>query len=155
MKTFRLATCALIGLLLPFSAQRALAGPYGDSLGKCLVSKTTSVEKATLVRWMFAMMALHPEVQGSSSVTPTQREALTKETAQLFQRLLTEQCGTEAREAIKYEGMATLESSFSLLGQVAARELFSHPKVAEGLAELGQYLDEDKFKQLVEAPPQQ
>jgi hypothetical protein len=142
----RVAPAALAFVLAVSS--RASAGPYGDSLGKCLVEATTAAEKATLVRWMFATMALHPDVQSISAATPEQRTALTKQTAELFQRLLTETCRTQAREAVRYEGASTLQSSFSLLGQVAVRELFANPKVAAGLAELSKYVDEKKLKEL-------
>ena len=127
---------ALILVLLIFNTvSPAFAGPYADALGKCMVGATTGPEKTTLVRWIFAMMALHPDVQSSSAVTPEQRGALSKQTAQLFQRLLTESCLKEAREAIRYEGASTIQSSFSLLGLVATRELFTDPKVNECLAE--------------------
>lgn len=146
---------ALILVLLIFkTVSPAFAGPYADALGKCMVGATTGAEKTTLVRWIFAMMALHPDVQSSSAVTPEQRGALSKQTAQLFQRLLTESCLKEAREAVRYEGASTIPSSFSLLGQVATRELFTDPKVNEGIAEFSKYIDEKKFKELTD-PPQQ
>jgi hypothetical protein len=129
-------------------AAPASAGPYGDSLGKCLVESTAAPEKTALVRWMFAMMALHPDVQSSSAVTAAQRTAMSRETAKLFERLLTQACASQAREALRYEGQSTMQTSFSLLGQVAARELFTNPKVAEGLSELSKYLDENKIKAL-------
>ena len=94
-------------------------------------------------------MALHPDVQSSSAVTSDQRVALAKQTSQLFMRLLTESCGKEAREALRYEGMTTLQSSFSILGEVAARELSANPKVAQGLAEFADYIDVNKIKELV------
>ena len=145
---------ALIFVLLISIVSPASAGPYGDSLSKCVVGATTGAEKTTLVRWMFAMMALHPDVQSSSAVTPEQRGALAKQIAQLFQRLLTESCRKEAQEAIRYEGTSTIESSFSLLGQVAARELFNDPKVMEGMAEFSKYIDQEKFKELTDPPKQ-
>ena len=136
MTTERLIRTALVtGLFLFAAAPSALAGPYADALGKCLVGATTAAEKTTLVRWMFSIMSLHPDVQTSSAVTPHQRIAIAKQTAQLVERLLTESCGKEAREAIRYEGVSTVDSSFALLGQVAGRELLANPKVEEGLAE--------------------
>jgi len=135
-------------LVVLAAAPRTLAGPYTDALGKCLVESTTPAEKTALVRWIFAMMALHPDVQSVSAVTPQQRTAISKQTAQLFQRLLTEACGTEVRQAIRYEGKETIQTSFQLLGQVAARELFMNPRVAEGLTEFSKYVDQDKIKEL-------
>jgi len=143
----------VVGLLVVGTASSGTAGPYGDSLSKCLVESTTAAQKTTLVRWMFAMMALHPDVQSGSAVTPEQRTAISKETGQLFLRLLTETCASQTRDAIRYEGSATVQSSFSLLGQVAARELFTHPRVAAGLSELTKYLDEKKLKELAAPPP--
>jgi hypothetical protein len=145
MKPCRLNVLVVVLLVLAV-APRAWAGPYGDSLGKCLVSSTTAAEKTTLVRWMFAMMALHPDVEKSSAVTPDQRAEISKEMARLFERLVTQTCLKETREAVRYEGAQTIETSFSLLGQVAARELFAHPKVVAGMAEFSKYLDEKKIE---------
>ena len=139
-------------VVLLFAAVPLSAGPYGDSLGKCLVSSTTSAQKTTLVRWMFSMMALHPEVKDSAAISAEERTAMSKNTALLFQNLLTESCRSQALEAFKYEGPGTIEASFSLLGQVAARELFAHPSVAEGIAEFAKFVDQEKMKDLVEVP---
>ena len=59
---------------------------------------------------------------------------------------------SQAREALRYEGPSTIQSGFSLLGQVATRELLTHPKVAQGLSELSKYVDEKKIQDLA-APP--
>jgi hypothetical protein len=39
-----------------------------------------------------------------------------------------------------------------ILGQVAGRELFSHPAVAGSMAEVDKYLDKKKLEGLVDAP---
>ncbi|WP_153067378.1 hypothetical protein [Steroidobacter cummioxidans] len=117
------------------------AGPYSDDLSKCLVSSTTPSDKGTLVKWVFAMAALHPEVKGTSALTAEQRTELSKNTAALFTDLIAKRCKDKAQEAVKYEGPSTLEASFSVLGQAAMMELFSNSDVAAGLAELGKFLD--------------
>jgi hypothetical protein len=122
------------------------AGPYGDDLTKCLVESTTIADKGTLVNWVFSMASLHPEVKGASSLTTEQRTAISKRTADLFTDLITERCKKAAIAAVKYEGPKTFETSFGALGQAAMFELFSNPDVAKGLAELGSYFDEAKFK---------
>ena len=147
MKENRIGTLvAIAAIALVSLATPAVAGPYGDTLSKCLVSKTTSAEKTTLVRWMFAMIALHPDVQGWSTISDRQRDDITKRTAKLFENLLTETCGNETREAIKYEGFSTIESSFSVLGSVATRELFTNEKVSAGLEQFGKAIDGEKLK---------
>ncbi|MCU0305083.1 MAG: hypothetical protein MUC56_13615 [Thermoanaerobaculales bacterium] len=129
------------------------AGPYTDALSMCLVKHTSEADKTTLVKWIFATIALHPEVESMAAISYEQRDALNEQCASMVQRLLTESCRTETTEAIKYEGNAAIEGGFNILGQVATRELFTNPAVAQGMAEFGAYLDEDAFESLLEAPP--
>ena len=141
------------GLALTFGIHAAaLAGPYGDDLAKCLVKSTTAEDKTMLVQWMFAMMALHPDVKAMAAVSSAQRDNVNLGTAKMFETLLTKTCLTEAKSAIQYEGMSTIESSFSVLGQVAARELFSHPSVAAGNAEFAKHIDTEALKKSLGTP---
>lgn len=123
----------------------ASAGPYSDDLSKCLVRSTGDAEKRTLVKWIFAAVALHPEVADISSVTPAQRAEMTRNTAKIFEKLLADSCRTEVQQAVQYEGPQTIGSSFQVLGQVAARELFSNPNVAANMADLGKYIDQKRI----------
>lgn len=137
-------------LLLAFTAASpAQAGPYSDDLGKCLVSSTTPADKGALVKWMFATAALHPEVSSIAAVTSEDRTRLNRDTARLFERLVTETCRGQTQEAVKYEGAVALQTAFQLLGQVAARELFAAPAVMEGLADLQRHFDVKKLEQVL------
>ncbi len=130
----------------------ALAGPYADDMGKCLVNATSPEDRAGLVRWMFGLMALHPDVQSMASISEQQREAMTKSSGALFQRLLLESCRSEAQAAIQNEGPQTIEYAFQILGQVAMRGLMGDSHVMEGLKDLGKSMDEDKVKALLSSP---
>lgn len=135
-----------IGMLL---ASTAHAGVYSDDMGKCLVSATSQADKTDLVRWIFATAALHPEVASIASVSQEQRERMDRDIAALFERLVTEDCRNEAREAIRYEGVNTaFESSFALLGKVAMQELMTNPEVNAGFEGFTKHLDEQKFETL-------
>ena len=147
----RLPAFALV-LFAFLAAPRASAGPYTDALGKCFVDKTTTADRTVLVQWMVAMMTLHPDVENLSRVTPEVRTQITKKTAGILQRLLTEDCATQAREAFTYEGRSTFEAAGNMLGQVAARELFMHPKVKEGPKELAKYIDASKIEAVKASP---
>lgn len=140
---------AVVAALLLAVTPRASGGPYGDALGKCLIESITAPERTTLMRWVFATVALHPELEGVSAVTPAQRAALSKEAAQLYQRLLTETCRAQTREAIRHEGLSTIPASFAPVSALAAQGLFGDPKVTEGLSEPVNYFDEEKFRDLV------
>ena len=128
----------------------AAAGPYADEMAKCFVRETTPADRTLFIRWMFSAMALHPEVKTMSNVTDAQRVEASKGTAGVFERLLLESCRKEAKQSVRYEGAQTLAGAFELLGQVAARELFTNKEVAGGLATLSKYFDEKKIKALAE-----
>ena len=147
MRRNRLAlVTAFVFVLLALPAH---AGPYGDDLAKCLVDKSSDADKTTLVKWFFAMAALHLDVRSISAVTAEQRDGFNREVAEIFQRLLTESCKGEAKKAMKYEPQTALESSFGVLGQVAAQGLFSDPGVEGSMGEFVKYMDEEKLKGLM------
>jgi len=121
-------------------------GPYTDELSKCLVKSTSENEKTLLVRWMFAVISLHPAVKPIVTITVAQRKQLTQQMATVVEHVLTVSCRTEAEQAVKYEGNGALETSFSVLGQAAARELFANPQVTAGVADLQKSIDGEKLK---------
>jgi hypothetical protein len=142
--------CAVCSAVALWSAEAA-AGPYSDELAKCLVRSTTTSEKTTLMKWTFAAAAAHPDVKGISSVTDAQRDELSQATGRLIERLLTESCKAETQEAMKYEGAMVLQSAFSVLGQVAARGLFTDPSVSGYMSDFLKYVDKAKLQALL--PP--
>jgi hypothetical protein len=97
---------------------------------------------------MFTTMALHPDVAQFASVSAEQRAAANQRFGDLAVELLTKRCIKESKLAIKNEGMGVIETTFSLLGQVVAQELFANPKVAVGLAVFGKLIDEKKLAPL-------
>lgn len=141
---FIVALLAISGLM----STAANAGIYGDDMAKCLVRSTTTQDRSVLVKWIFAAAASNPEVKSMVSVTERQRNKLNKSIAKLFERLLTDSCRKETQAAYKYEGKATISSSFNLLGQVAGRELFSDPNVTKSVSGLAQYIDQKKMNDL-------
>jgi hypothetical protein len=147
MKRSVMAVGALVFGVTVLASALALAGPYSDEMAKCLVKSTSDADKNMLVKWMFAAAALHPAVQSIASVSDAERNELNKSTARLVERLLTETCRAETVEALKNEGAGTIQSSFQVLGQVAAVRLFSDPIVARGM-NIEQHLDPKKFEKL-------
>jgi len=134
--------------LVPTSVQ---AGPYADDMAKCLVASTSENDKNNLVKWIFAAATLHPAVSSISSVSNTQRNELNIQTAKLFEKLLTESCKTQVQQALKYEGPSTIESAFQVLGQVAARGMFTDPAVSRFVAEMGNHVDKKKMDSILGA----
>ncbi len=138
----RLATTALMSGFLMAASSLASAGPYTDDLSKCLVSSTTPEERTDLVKWIFAAMGTHPAVKTMSAVTPQQLDKANQSIGQLITQLLTQTCVDQAQKATQFEGPATIQMSFQLLGQVAAREIFADPAVINAMKGLSKYVDE-------------
>lgn len=137
--------------LLAACALPAHAGLYADDLSRCLVEKTTAEDKNTLVRWVIATTTLHPAVQPIARVSAESRARANRDTARIFERLLTESCLDQTRQAVKIEGAAAIQSGFQTLGQVAMAELFADPKVADALGELDRQIDVKKLRNALEA----
>jgi len=150
MKHSAMTLPALLALLV---VQPAMAGPYSDEVSKCLVRSTSETDKNVLVKWIFAAVALHPELKSIAAVSEAERGMLNRNAARLFERLLTETCRVEVQQALKYEGPSTIETSFQVLGQVAARGLFSHPQVAAGVGDLEKALDRKKMESVFGPTP--
>ena len=139
---------AMLFVALLFTSKLALAGPFGDDMAKCLVNSTSPEDRTLLVKWIFSVMASHPDLSAMSSVSVKQRDDLTKNAGALFQRLLTETCRSQTQQAIQNEGPQTIQYAFQVLGQVATMGLFSDPHVADNMKGLARYVDEEKIKAL-------
>lgn len=137
----------LILAMLWTLAPAAQAGPAADELSRCLVQLSTEDDKLKLVKWMFTAMSLHPAVADLAPMSTATRDAANQEMAELLINLLEERCIDQARAAIAAEGSIALQSSFAILGQVAANELFSNPAVAAGLGSLTEFLDSAELDQ--------
>lgn len=145
MKFVKTVLLAQIFVLPLFMTNAVYAGPYTDDLSKCIVESTTTEDRTELVKWMFTAMSLHPAVKQVASVSTEQIDEANKQIAALVVKLLTKTCNKQARAAIKYEGQIAIQSSFEILGQVAAKELFANKDVAAGLVGLGKNIDKKKL----------
>lgn len=125
------------------------AGVYTDELSKCLVSSTTAQDRVALVKWMFSAAASHPAVKDIVAITPEKIDQENQIIGKLFMRLISESCAKQTKEAIKYEGVMAIQGGFQVLGQVAGQEMFTSPEVANNMAGLQQYIDNDKIEALM------
>lgn len=148
MKKVLIKTC-LLGFALSISAP-SQAGQYADAIGQCLANSTTGKDRIDLARWVFASMALHPDVISSSAITTEKREAINKSTGALFNRLLADNCNKEIKEAVKLEGQGAVRSAFESLGKLAMQELMSNPAVGAGFSGFEKYVDMKKLKKALE-----
>ena len=129
-----LKTLLIIGLLT--LSPLTIAEKYTDELSECLLGATSEEDKLSLVKWMFTAIALLPAVEEIPEVSLSAREQANREMADLIIKLRSRACFTETRLALKNEGSIALQTSFAVLGQVAATNLFSDQSIAAGLASL-------------------
>jgi len=149
MKDFSGILVLLVLIVTIFHPLPATAGPYTNDLSKCIVESTTTDDRTALLHWIFSAASLHPALSSIASVSEEQIDQANKRTAELFTKLLTESCRQQATKAIQYEGQLALQTSFQILGQVAAKELFSSPEVSAGMAQLDKYMDAKELEALL------
>ncbi len=117
-----------------------------DDLTECLLRSTSPADRTLLVQWIFALVALHPDVQSVALVSDSTRTVLNRGVATLMERLLTVSCPAQARAAIKAQGPKAFEASFGVLGQVATQSLFTSPQVTAGMTEFVAFFDVAKLQ---------
>lgn len=134
----------ILSVLLVLSCLPVYAGPESDALSTCLADSTSGRERKELARWIFVAISAHPEIRDISNVSAPKRDKSNKAMAALVTRLLTEDCVTPAKAAIK-AGNDGFTASFRVLGQLAMQELMSDPNVSASIAEYAQHLDRKKL----------
>ncbi len=133
---------ALAGL---FAAAPVSAGVYADDVTRCVVKATSDADRLALVRWVFAAMALHPDLKAMAVVTPEDRTQINQTMSRLVERLLTQDCRKETVDAIKYEGSDFLGTTFKSLGEIAMGGLMSNPDVGKGFRDWAATMDTKIF----------
>ena len=63
---------------------------------------------------------------------------------------MTDSCKDKTKKALTYEGPATIQLSFQVLGQVAAGEMFSSPEVRNAISGMQKHIDVKKLEELKE-----
>jgi hypothetical protein len=136
-------------MAIPFLAipSNAFGGVYTDDLTRCLVSKITNEQKAAFANWIFEAMSLNPAVSKYVTLPEAKRREFKANMGNAFEKLITVTCKSEMQLALKYEGVEAIGASFNVFGEIAGKELFSSPEVANGMADLDQYINKDRIKQ--------
>src|SRR5690606_36694767 len=113
----------------------ATAGIHADDLSRCLVAKTSDAERIALAKWIFTVISVHPEAASLATIDASTMAGISRDTAGIFQTLLTESCRDETALAVKYEGTGALGESFKVLGEIAMSTLLADSRVATQLQE--------------------
>lgn len=144
-KILRVGRYSAIAMALVLSTQWANAGQSVDQLSQCLVTATTAADKTTVLQWTFTALASHPDLKGFAQVTEAQRTQLDQKFAQVAQRIIVEQCSSEARAVIQTEGLQAVGDSFQQLGRITGEEIIKNPEVSQQLKGVISYVDLNKL----------
>ena len=140
------AICAIILAIL--TGTSASAGPYADSLAKCIVESTSEREKNKMINWFFIVISEHPELQPLADISQNQKLAAHQNMAEITTEILTKSCLQETKNGIKYEGDSVVEFAFGFLGRNAMQGIMSHEKVTHSIQVFMQFVDEDEFQKI-------
>ena len=135
----------VLALALGMLAPQAHAGEAGDALSKCLVSSATQDDRQALVRWIFSAIAMHPDLEGLSTIDASKREELEKAGAVVFERLIAQDCTAQSRDAIMQEGTEGFSEAFKTLGELAMGGVVQDSHVQAGMARLSERLDTQRI----------
>ena len=138
---------AKIGLMatsgLAFT-QMAQAGQTVDALSSCLVKSTTAADKTAVLQWTFSALAAHPDLKALSNVSAEQRNSLDQKFAQTVQRIIVEQCSSQAKAVIQTEGIQAVGQSFQALANETGQAIINTPEVKQQLTGTLKYVDLNK-----------
>jgi hypothetical protein len=113
-----------------------------------MVTSATPEDRTTFVQWIFGLATLHPDLTSMSTITPKQRDELSRKAGALFEKLLLDSCRSQAQAAFQNEGPQTLQYAFQVFGQAASVGLFTNPQVTAGAKDLAKYVDKQKLEAL-------
>lgn len=142
---------AKTGLDKTGTAARAATDPE-RALSDCLLASVSAEDKRTLVMWIFAVMAQHPDVRPLTAIDAAAEERIGRAASAVFQRLIAEQCAPQVREVVRRSGTDAIGSSFQKLGEAAMESLIAHPDVANAIPGMLKYADTAAFERVLQDP---
>ena len=117
---------------------------------KCLVKSTNNRDRNKLIKWIFRVYGDHPEVSYMVEISEREKKIIDKDVADIFTRLLSDDCINETKKAKKYEGDNALITAFQILGKVAANGIMDNPNVTSSINKFSYLVDSEKLKYLNE-----
>tara|TARA_Y200000002_G_C22365481_1_gene530861 strand:+ start:48 stop:500 length:453 start_codon:yes stop_codon:yes gene_type:complete len=138
----------VLTFLLNISNKPIFAGPFADEMAKCLVTSTNKRDRTKLIKWIFRVYGDHPEVTYMIDLSDREKNAIDKDVANIFTRLLSEDCIDETKKALDYEGDNVMFNAFQILGQTAAQGFTNNPDVMKSINKFVELIDYEKLDYL-------
>ena len=139
---------ASLSFFFNISNKPTFAGPFGDEMARCLVTSTNKRDKAKLVKWVLKVYGEHPAVYNMVDLSDREKKVIDKDIADVFTRLLSEDCVDETKKALDYEGDNVMFTAFQALGQVAAQGFNVNPIVERNINKFTEFIEYEKLDYL-------
>lgn len=123
----------------------AVAGDYTSALSSCLADSTTGKDRKDLAAWIYVSMSQHPEMGRLAKIPAELQEEVFKTMGILITRLMSENCASQARDAIKHEGPTSTKTAWEVAGALAMQELMSNADVQAAISNISRYADLKKL----------
>ena len=112
------------------------------------MTSTNKRDTTKLIKWIFKVYSDHPEVSYMVDLSDREKNFIDKEMADLFTRLLSEDCLNESKKAQKYEGNIVFFNAFKVLGQTASQGFMGNPDVQRSMKKVYELMDYEKLNYL-------
>lgn len=129
-------------------AQAQTADTAARTLGACLVEKSTGGDRIAMMRWMATAILAAPQLTDLASVTAAAREKADRGAAEVWTRLLTVDCFSQAQAVTKDNPAIGFRVAGESLGRVAMQELMTSPQTQQSMNGFAQYVDKEAMKKL-------
>lgn len=133
----------------PSLATAEAAAQAQQALGDCLVDSVSNADKRALVKWIFAVLARHPEVKPLADIDADEQEKIIRDGSAVFETLMADRCAIQLRAAVQKSGMDAISKSFQRLGETAMEALLQDPEVTAGVAEWMKYADTARIERAI------
>ncbi|MEO8543839.1 MAG: hypothetical protein ABJA49_10405 [Betaproteobacteria bacterium] len=142
----QIALASVLAVFTPFTHAQVPA-----VLGKCIVENMSPSDRQDIARWVFASMAVHPEVKQLSAQNAQATQDAARKMGTIFTRLLRDICPNEFREAAGAGGPPVVSSAINFFTQIGIQELMTNKVVLATHASFGQYADKEGIDRIARA----
>jgi len=150
MTSMRLALLVAALLFVTTPARPALAGPATEAVRSCINASTTPADLDDLILYAFAAMSKHPKLQGYTTMTSVQRDAIYARAGAAVSRIVLVDCREEMIESMVREGGPDFRA-FIDFSEPMNRASMTNPLVVREISLLRNYMDAGGMQALVEA----
>lgn len=119
-----------------------------EALSQCLTMKSTGSDRLVFAGWMVSAMASAPQLRGLAEVSAKKRDQYNRELAQIFTRMITNDCRIFASPLLKSGNIQAFGSAFEVFGRLAMQELTGNPEADRAMGEFAKYIDDADFEAL-------